>query len=72
LWQQEIIIMTSVIVEFQKREKIGAKAVIDDVQPGHSAEVIIFPGVRRERLKDASLPDDATDTPPTTRRKKTS
>jgi hypothetical protein len=61
--------MSAVIVEFPVREKAAAKAARDP-ELG-SAQVIIFSGVRHERLEDASRGDES-DTPSSPRRKKTS
>jgi hypothetical protein len=62
--------MTAVVVEFQKREKIGAKAIVADAST--SAQVIIFPGVRQERLTEGQAPVDESQGSRSPRRKKTS
>jgi hypothetical protein len=61
--------MSAVIVEFPMRDKAAVKTVREaDHGP---AQVIIFTGVRHERLEEISLGDE-TDTPRSPRHKKTS
>jgi hypothetical protein len=60
--------MSAVVFEFPVRDKSNAKPVSADAL---SAEIVIFPGVRHERLVDSAEPAE-TDTPRSTRTKKTS
>jgi hypothetical protein len=61
--------MSAVIVEFPVREKVAVKTVREaDLGP---AQVIIFTGVRQERLEEAKLGSES-DTPRSPRHKKTS
>jgi hypothetical protein len=62
--------MSAVIVEFPVREKATAKIASRD-SDFVSAQVIIFSGVRHERLDDIARGDES-DTPSSPRRKKTS